>query len=623
MAHFRDITEQRTAEEQLRASEENLRNVAAVARELPSHENPRHAICAAAALIASADIVQLWEPDGADHLQLTAATGLELSPDERLPLTGEITATAMTYHSRESGVFLDLHVPGLPISVRLRDQFGVASALYEPVIGRDGALGVLVVMWKTAITHASAQVIGAVGLLATEAAAAIERADLTARLSAQARTEQQRLRQLLEGAPDAMIISDSAGLIHTVNDQTLRLLGYSREELIGESVDQLVPIGLRGGHPRLRSGFIAQSNTRPVAVKRALTARHKDGTEIPVEFTLSPVHTDEGLLVMAALRDITDRLAAEARLRAAEEQFRRSFDDAPIGMMIVGLDGRYLQVNDAFCAIVGHPRDALIGLSRQAITHPDDLAEDEQSTRELLAGTAKSFVREKRYITAAGHAVWTAISVTVIRDGSGQPTHFITQAQDITERRQYETQLRHLADHDPLTGLLNRRSFERELVSHVARVKRSGATGAMLMIDLDNFKYYNDTQGHSAGDDLIVRIAQVFQTRLRETDVLVRLGGDEFAVLLPSEDRESATLVAQDLLELVRNEAAAPIHGDARPITASIGIACFSDGDRLTGEEIMVNADRAMYEAKENGRNRCAQYSPGKHERSRIESHVS
>ena len=105
----------------------------------------------------------------------------------------------------------------------------MASALCEPVIGRDGPLGVLVVIWKTAVTHTSAQVIDAVGLLATEAAAAIERADLTARLNAQANAEQLRLRQLLEGAPDAMIISDSAGVIQTVNDQTLRLLGYTRD----------------------------------------------------------------------------------------------------------------------------------------------------------------------------------------------------------------------------------------------------------------------------------------------------------------------------------------------------------------------------------------------------------
>ena len=200
--------------------------------------------------------------------------------------------------------------------------------------------------------------------------------------------------------------------------------------------------------------------------------------------------------------------------------------------------------------------------------------------------------------------------MALIRDAEDRPHHFITQAQDITERRQYETQLRHMADHDHLTGLLNRRSLERELANHVARVKRNGAIGAVLMIDLDNFKYYNDTQGHGAGDatDHPDRSCPA-SARLRETDVLVRLGGDEFALLLPTEEREGAAVVAQDLLDLIRSEAPAPIHGEARRITASIGIACFSDGDRLTGEEIMVNADLAMYEAKENGRNCYAQYS--------------
>jgi diguanylate cyclase (GGDEF)-like protein/PAS domain S-box-containing protein len=623
VSHFRDITEQRIAEEQLRASEENVRTVAAVARQLPSHEDPRQAICAAAATIAGADIVQLWEPDGADQLQITAATGIELPSDVRLPLTGEITATAIAFHRGEPGVFIDVHAPGTPVSVALRDRIGVASALYEPVIGRKGALGILVVMWKTPVAQASAQVVSAVGLLATEAAAAIERADLTARLNAQAQAEQLRLRQLLEGAPDAMIISDPTGFIQTVNDQALSLMGYTREELIGAPVDRLVPAGVRAGLSSELDAFVAApSVVRPIGRRYELTARHKDGSPIPVEITLSPVRTDGGLLVMAAVRDITDRRAAEARLKAADEQFRRSFDEAPIGMVIIDLSGRLIEVNDAFCAIVGHPRDALICLTGQAITHPDDLAEDDAAARRLLTGEARSFNREKRFLHADGHPVWTSINVALIRDAEDRPHHFITQAQDITERRQYEAQLRHMADHDHLTGLLNRRSLERELANHVARVKRNGAIGAVLMIDLDNFKYYNDTQGHGAGDQLIIRIGHALRSRLRETDVLVRLGGDEFALLLPTEERDGAKVVAQDLLDLIRTEAPAPIHGEARRITASIGIAYFSDGERLTGEEIMVNADLAMYEAKENGRNRYAQYSPAEDERPRIENRM-
>jgi diguanylate cyclase (GGDEF)-like protein/PAS domain S-box-containing protein len=495
VSHFWDVTEQRAAEQQLRTSEENLRTVAALTRQLPSHENPRQAICDAAAAVASADMVQLWEPDGPGHLRATAATGTELTPDLRMAITAKVSGTTAAFRTRERQIILDAHAPGAVASPQIRDRLGVASVLCEPVIGRDGALGVLVVMWRAAIANASAQAVGAVGLLAIEAAAAIERADLTARLGAQARAEQMRLRQLLEGAPDAMIISDSTGVIQTVNDQTLRLLGYAREELIGESVDQILPPEPPGGAGLDPDAFAAAPSVRPMGVTRELTARHKDAAEIPVEVTLSPVQTDEGLLVMAAVRDIT-------------------------------------------------------------------------------------------------------------------------------ERRLYETQLRYMADHDPLTGLLNRRSLERELARHVARVKRYGATGAVLMIDLDNFKYYNDTQGHGAGDDLIVRIGRVLQGRLRETDVLVRLGGDEFAVLLPTEDRMSADMVAHDLLALVRREAPAPIHGAARRITASIGIACFADGDHLTGEEVMVNADLAMYEAKENGRNRCAHYSTDELKRPRIESRM-
>ena len=276
VAHFRDITEQRAAEQRLRASEENLRTVAAVTRQLPNHANPRQAICTAAAAIAGADIVQLWEPDGGDHLAVTAATGIELPPDLRLPLTGEITGTAIAYHGGERAVFLDLYAPGVPVAVDFRDRLGVASALCEPVIGRDGPLGVLVVFWKTAVTHTSAQVIDAVGLLATEAAAAIERADLTARLNRQANAEQLRLRQLLEGAPDAIIISDSAGVVRTVNDQALRLLGYTREELVGESVRWLVPAGLHEDLGRERDAFIARPSVRPMGAGRELTARHQE-----------------------------------------------------------------------------------------------------------------------------------------------------------------------------------------------------------------------------------------------------------------------------------------------------------------------------------------------------------
>jgi len=615
-----DITERRLAEQRLQASEANLRNVAAVARGLQSHENPRQAICDAAAAIAGADIVQLYEPDGDAYLRATTATGATLSADLRVPIDSETSTTATAFKRRQRQIIPNTYARDTSIMPRLRDQLGAASVVCEPIVGRAGALGVLVLIWRTAITEMHDRDFEVVGLLATEAAAAIERADLTAGLHAH--KDELRLRQLLEATPDAMIVTNAGGIIQTVNDQTQRLFGYTSDELVGASVEMLVPEAQGTGHPAHRATFMAAPSNRPMGVERELHARHKDGHQIPISVTLSPVQTDDGLWAIAAVRDVTERRLAEERLRAAEEQFRCSFDAAPIGMTILDLDGRFLQVNDAFCAILGHPRATLLGLPRQALTHPDDLAKDEEAIGELLAGTASSFTREKRFLHATGRPVWTLINVTLIRDAQDRPHHFITQAQDITERRLYETQLQHLADHDPLTGLLNRRSFQRELDSHVARVKRLGPVGAVLMVDLDNFKYYNDTQGHSAGDDLIVRVAQTLRARLRETDVIARLGGDEFAILLPREDRDSSEIVARELLTLVSEQAPAPTLGEQRRVTASIGIACFADGDQLLSEEIMVNADLAMYDAKENGRNRSAQYSSEEHHRPRIESQM-
>ncbi|MEA2182956.1 MAG: hypothetical protein QOF69_2141 [Solirubrobacteraceae bacterium] len=312
--------------------------------------------------------------------------------------------------------------------------------------------------------------------------------------------------------------------------------------------------------------------------------------------------------------------AAQGHAHAAEEQFRRAFDHALIGMMIIDVDGRYCRVNDAFCRLVGYRRETLIGLSYEQLGHPADIAIGADSLPRLLSGEMSAYTCEQRYIHAGGHSVWASIGVTLMHDADGQPAHFIGQAQDVTERRRYESHLRHMADHDALTGLLNRRSFDREIEAHVVRVRRFGATGAVLILDLDHFKYYNDTQGHNAGDRLIVKIAHGLRSRLRETDVIARLGGDEFAILLPQEDYDKAEIVARALLQHVCEHTPPVTLGESRQITASIGIASFADGERLSAEEMMVNADLAMYDAKEHGRDRIAQYRTDQHERPRIES---
>jgi diguanylate cyclase (GGDEF)-like protein len=172
------------------------------------------------------------------------------------------------------------------------------------------------------------------------------------------------------------------------------------------------------------------------------------------------------------------------------------------------------------------------------------------------------------------------------------------------ERRDAERELRHRAEHDPLTGLVNSSRFTEELKRCISYNARYGGGGAVMVLDLDHFKRVNDTLGHTAGDELLARVAHLLRRRLRETDVVGRWGGDEFTVLLPQTREEDAVRVATDLLEMVPREAAIVSGGQRLALTVSIGVAPFGDGDGLEPEQVLGSADAAMYQAKATGRDR-------------------
>jgi diguanylate cyclase (GGDEF)-like protein/PAS domain S-box-containing protein len=321
---------------------------------------------------------------------------------------------------------------------------------------------------------------------------------------------------------------------------------------------------------------------------------------------------------------LAEREVAERAQARAEARFRTAFAEAPIGMALTSLEGRFLQVNKALSRITGYEEQHLLGMAfASELTHPDDRRADRTAVASMRAGETSIYDTEKRYLHAAGHTVWVAIHTALIRDEHGQPAHFLSQIEDITARRRYELQLQHMADHDSLTGLLNRRAYERRLEEHLLRGERYGHEGAVLVIDLDDFKEVNDTLGHSAGDELIARVARALVARLRESDVLARLGGDEFAILMPAGGRVEAERLAQTLLATVRGERAARGPGGrARPITASIGIAPLASAVGLSAEEALINADLAMYDAKEAGRDRSETYGGPGRGRARIEARL-
>ncbi len=437
--------------------------------------------------------------------------------------------------------------------------------------------------------------------------------------SDQAQAAERQARRLAENSRDMLSVRDADGIMTYVSPASRELLGYEPEELVGrhladvaypEDREEVLEAVARELAPGSRSSQVYRMVRRggaPIWVEvQSRTARDPDTGR---------------LVSQIAVRDVNARVAQEQRLKAAEQRFRGAFDGAPIGMALLTRDSRVLRGNAAWAALTGSP-DATEGPQMlDELLHPGDLGGLAQAHRELLAGRHGSDTRHVRLRSVTGEDAWCEVHSTALPGEDGQPEHLLLQVLDVSEQRRQEAQLRHLADHDALTGLLNRRSLERALEEHLARNRRLQPAGALLIVDLDHFKVVNDSLGHSAGDRLLTATARALSQRLRGSDVLARLGGDEFAVLLPTADQEQAVRVAEAVLARVRALEVVTPGGQSRPVSASIGIAMLED-PRLDAEDAVVRADLALYDAKDASRDTFQVYDQAD-DRARLESRIT
>jgi diguanylate cyclase (GGDEF)-like protein/PAS domain S-box-containing protein len=307
---------------------------------------------------------------------------------------------------------------------------------------------------------------------------------------------------------------------------------------------------------------------------------------------------------------IVTRLERESRAaRAATEQSERLFLDAPHGVAVLDTEGRIEFVNAALCGIVGMPPDELEGTALVDLAPPGDaaLASHLARVHEDVSNSNASDCVLRDY---RGQDIHVALSSRLLRrHGSDELDVVLVNVVDVSERRRHQDRLAHLVDHDVLTGLANRRRFDTELQRHLERCRRYGHNGAVLLLDLDNFKQVNDTLGHNAGDELIVTVGGLLRRSVRDTDVVARLGGDEFAVLLTDGDQAGALRAGQAIVERVR-EHAATLDGVRRRVTASVGAVTFQAASEHSAD-ILALADMTMYDAKEEGRNQVAVLKEG------------
>ena len=430
-----------------------------------------------------------------------------------------------------------------------------------------------------------------------------------------ARSERQQreagdlLRTTLEAMDQGLLMIGPDGRIRVHNQRAHDLLGVSDAVLHEGAVyaallrHQAASGEFRNAPPEVR-GWLEGRAPRPHVCRYERT--RPNGTVLEVRIT--PMEAGGAVCTYT---DLTERRQGEAALRAAEADYQSLFQNAVIGVYRARLDGVIVQANRALVRLHGYGDGRGLLVPDAEFRH-DWYVDPERHAAFLdrlhRDGRVEDFVSEVRP-HAGGETIWVSETAWLVPGMEGQPAGYEGTVADATERKQAEALVEHMARHDTLTGLPNRRLFQEALGREIALARRRGGRVAILCCDLDRFKAVNDTFGHPAGDALLRVVAERLRAALREGDMVARLGGDEFAVILPDPDgaRRIASVARRIILSLGRP---VDLDGLSAAIGVSIGVAVGpQDGD--SPETLFKNADIALYRAKDSGRNAFRFYERG------------
>lgn len=300
---------------------------------------------------------------------------------------------------------------------------------------------------------------------------------------------------------------------------------------------------------------------------------------------------------------------SEETVKKSDSRFKAVFEGAGIGIAMLKVSEKFsylLEMNPTMQKMLDYKLEELNNINLLKLFHPDERKKAFEFNRKIMAGK-NNIKLETRLLNKDSQAIWVSITWSFINDLKSNKVGVI-MLEDITERKNFEHQLTYLATHDYLTGIPNRYSFEENLKRVVAIAKR-GVKSALIFMDIDNFKLINDTKGHAAGDEILVKVVKILKSNIRTSDFLARLGGDEFAILLENVSLARAVLIAEKLRETVdRSDIYLPNHCLTHNISISVGVVIV-DGT-MDSQKLLSLADTALYVAKDSGRNRVSVINP-------------
>jgi len=422
--------------------------------------------------------------------------------------------------------------------------------------------------------------------------------DIDERKNAEHRLQrsEERFARMIDASPAATVIGRlDDGVFVEANRAAQRLFGYRRDEMIGSTA---LKLGM-WAEPDDRAKLFDSLQADEPVILRPATVRRKSGETRDLLISAACFESEGEALFLTSAVDITDAKRARELQQHSEERFAKVFDASPNAISITRLrDGKYLEVNKAWLDLAGYTRNEVIGHTAQDIGIWLDPRDRERFIERIRAhGAVRN--HEARLRRKSGPIMDVVLCAEVV-EIAGEP-HLIVPFIDVTDRRQAEERIQHLATRDALTGLPNRLLFTDRVSLAIGKAQWNDGSVALLVIDLDRFKYINDSLGHAFGDAFLRAVAERLSGVVGKKDALARLGGDEFAVVLenvaPVED--AAGQLARRILAAFREPFC--VEGQSLICSCSIGISVFPP-DSADPQLLIRDAETAMYDVKESGR---------------------
>jgi diguanylate cyclase (GGDEF)-like protein/PAS domain S-box-containing protein len=483
-----------------------------------------------------------------------------------------------------------------------------SMVVYAPVLIAF-AVGFSKLVWGPGLRTLEMLALVVTGILAggNQVAIFVENARLTQTLRTNIRTlaeSERRFRLVLDELAEGVVVAGVDGTVRSISARITDLLGWRPAQLVGRSIFEFVD---SEDLPGVRAAFataVAGEGSEPIMLRVLKT----DGTYAPVEAEAGNYIEETAMSgLVISVRDLSARLRQEALLREAEQRFRVAFEEAPIGMALATTDGHLIEVNAAFGAMLGFPPERLEDRHLSELSPPSELVAHREVLGRLAHAPAETTRRHRfHYQHANGGLVLGDTSISVVEHPDGR-RYLIGQVQDVTRESAIAERLAYSAHHDEVTALLNRTAFMERLASALIR-RSADETVAVIFLDVDRFKMINDSLGHAAGDRVVKTVGQRIRAAAGEDAIVARFGGDEFVVFVTDVTGGRRIDALANTLSVVVTEPISLMDGETF-VTVSVGVAT-ADRSWVTAESLVRDADAAMYQAKDRGRNRVEHFEP-------------